>query len=399
MLAAPPAGFLDRLKAAAILAAGATAAPGQRRAGRSGARDRHGQAKHPFIASGRPAAATERAAGAFLVAPYPPIGLHFLGHPGASGADRSRRRSTRADVVLPADFGASALTGPAAVQANANLAAKAGAGRSIEGGAIVKGIALAVAWADDSATGGKAQAIRGRRKISRGALDAAPAGQAIDLAASATDLIVLAESGASAAREFHLADVSIDAAAAAVCRWPMRVKSVGRFGRRCQARHRHRPRPHGQGCRHLAGAEHAGRAVAGRGRGRRGRDGGTVRQPLNGAPCTGRQVQDERQHAAAGAAGLLEMTVALDVRPEAVRFFQDAAAVQVPAPAPRGGPPDGAALAQRTAARWTWTSPARSWPRAGYSAERARARPRIVEIAVCNPQPTRAALYPRRDLG
>ena len=55
-----------------------------------------------FMASGRPAAATERAVGPFLVAPYPPIGLHVLRHPGAFGGDPSRRRSTRADVVLPA---------------------------------------------------------------------------------------------------------------------------------------------------------------------------------------------------------------------------------------------------------------------------------------------------------
>jgi len=65
-----------------------------------------------------------------------------------------------------------------------------------------------------AATGGKAQAIRGRWKISRGAIDAGPAGQVIDLAASATDLVVPPESGSSAAREFRLADVSIDAAAA-----------------------------------------------------------------------------------------------------------------------------------------------------------------------------------------
>jgi hypothetical protein len=190
--------------------------------------------------------------------------------------------------VLPPDFSASILTNPAAVQANANLTAKAGAGRSIEGGATVKAIALAVAWADDSATGGKARAIRGRRNIWRGALYAAPVGQGIDLATSATDLVVPAESGTSAARGFRLADVSIDAAAAAVCRRAMLVKSAGRFGRRRQARQRHRPRPHGQGCRHRAAAEHAGRTVAGRGRGRRGRDGGTVRQPLDDAPCTGR---------------------------------------------------------------------------------------------------------------
>jgi hypothetical protein len=65
-----------------------------------------------------------------------------------------------------------------------------------------------------SATGGKAQAIRGRWKIARGALDAGPAGQVIDLAASATDLVVPPESGSSAAREFRLADVTLDAAAA-----------------------------------------------------------------------------------------------------------------------------------------------------------------------------------------
>ncbi|MBE3097018.1 MAG: hypothetical protein IMZ44_07790 [Planctomycetes bacterium] len=65
-----------------------------------------------------------------------------------------------------------------------------------------------------SATGGKAQAIRGRWKIARGALDAGPAGQVIDLAASATDLVVPPESGDSAAKEFRLADVSLDAAAA-----------------------------------------------------------------------------------------------------------------------------------------------------------------------------------------
>jgi hypothetical protein len=51
-------------------------------------------------------------------------------------------------------------------------------------------------------------------KISRGTIDAGPAGQVIDLAASATDLVVPPESGASAAREFRLADVSLDAAAA-----------------------------------------------------------------------------------------------------------------------------------------------------------------------------------------
>jgi hypothetical protein len=164
MLAAPPAGFLDGAKGAAIRAAGATAAPGQRGEGRSGAGVWHGQAKHPFIASGRAAAATERAVGAFPLPPYSRIGLHVLGHRGAFDGDRPRRRSMRADVVLPPDFSTSAVTGPAAAQVNANLTAKDGAGSSIEAGAIVKAVALAVAWADDSATGSKAQAIRGRAR-------------------------------------------------------------------------------------------------------------------------------------------------------------------------------------------------------------------------------------------
>jgi hypothetical protein len=64
-----------------------------------------------------------------------------------------------------------------------------------------------------AATGGKAQAIRGRWKIARGAFDIGPAGQIIDLAASATDLVVPPESGSIAAKEFRLADVTLDAAA------------------------------------------------------------------------------------------------------------------------------------------------------------------------------------------
>jgi hypothetical protein len=66
--------------------------------------------------------------------------------------------------VLPPDFSTSALTGPAAVQVNANLTAKAGAGRGIEGGVIVKAVVLAVAWVGDLTTGGKPQVIRGRAR-------------------------------------------------------------------------------------------------------------------------------------------------------------------------------------------------------------------------------------------
>jgi len=57
----------------------------------------------------------------------------------------------RADVMLPPHFSTSTLTGPAAVQANGNLTAKAGAGSSIEAGVTVKAVDLAVAWADGRA--------------------------------------------------------------------------------------------------------------------------------------------------------------------------------------------------------------------------------------------------------
>ncbi|MCX5675864.1 MAG: hypothetical protein NTX87_12735, partial [Planctomycetota bacterium] len=63
------------------------------------------------------------------------------------------------------------------------------------------------------ATGGKPSVVRGQWEL-KGEFDQTAAGQSINIAAKATDLVVPPESGSGAAREFRLADVSIGAAAA-----------------------------------------------------------------------------------------------------------------------------------------------------------------------------------------